>query len=111
MTGLHSWVLTRTARLHTTGICLLGTVAVAVAFTVLRWLGVFVAHWAGLVMLAVTGGNVWVTGVLVLITPVAVALVAVPFALAPVGVLLGCLRERLGGGVGGVRVLSGVSVG
>ncbi|MGW4443956.1 hypothetical protein [Streptomyces sp. NPDC004682] len=106
-----SWALTRTARLHTTGICLLGTVAVAVSFTVLRWLGVFVAHWAGLLMLAVTGGNVWVTGVLVLITPVAVALVAVPFVLAPVGVLLGCLRERLDGGVGGVRVLSGVSVG
>ncbi|MGW4103568.1 hypothetical protein [Streptomyces sp. NPDC004976] len=93
-----SWTLTRTARLHTTGICLLSTVAVSVAFLVLTWPGTYVAHWAGLLMLATTGDNVWVTGVLVIITPVAVALVLLPLALAPMGVLLACLRERLDGG-------------
>ncbi|MFF1278159.1 hypothetical protein ACFVZC_33015 [Streptomyces marokkonensis] len=92
-----SWTLTRTARLRTTGICLLSAVAVAVAFMVLKWLGTYVAHWAGLLMLATTGDNVWVTGVLVIITPVAVALVLLPLALAPMGVLLACLRERLDG--------------
>ncbi|MFE6163924.1 hypothetical protein ACFQ7F_33990 [Streptomyces sp. NPDC056486] len=90
-----SWTLTRTARLRTTGICLLATAAVAVAFAVLQWLGTYVAHWAGLLMLATTDDNVWVTGVLVIITPVAVALVLLPVVLAPVGVLLACLRARL----------------
>lgn len=74
-----SWTLTRTARLHTAAIHLLSTAAVAGAFTVLRWLGTYVAHWAGLLMLATTGGNVWVTGVLVIITPTAVALVLLPW--------------------------------
>ncbi|MGW0778004.1 hypothetical protein ACWD01_31160 [Streptomyces sp. NPDC002835] len=106
-----SWVLTRTARLYTTGIFLLSTVAVAVAFTVLKWLGTYVAHWAGLLILATTGDNVWVTGVLVIITPVAVALVLLPFALAPMGVLLACLRERLDGGTGEARVPSSVPIG
>ncbi|NEB00409.1 hypothetical protein [Streptomyces sp. SID13726] len=95
-----SWRLTRTARLRTTGNFLLGAAAVAVAYLVLKWLGTYVAHWAGLLMLATTDDNVWVTGVLVLITPVAVALVLLPLALAPMGVLLACLHERLDGGVG-----------
>ncbi|MFD4988180.1 hypothetical protein [Streptomyces sp. NPDC058374] len=90
-----SWTLTRTARLRTTGICLLGTAAVAAAFAVLKWLGTYVAHWAGLLMLATTDDNVWVTGVLVIITPVAVALVLLPLVLAPMGVVLACLRARL----------------
>ncbi|WP_406314065.1 hypothetical protein [Streptomyces sp. NBC_00118] len=106
-----SWTLTRTARLGTTGLCLLSAVAVAVAFMVLKWLGAYVAHWAGLLMLATTGGNVWVTGVLVIITPVAVALVLLPLALAPMGVLLACLRERLDGGTGEARVPSGAPIG
>ncbi|MFC4469606.1 hypothetical protein ACFPH6_34755 [Streptomyces xiangluensis] len=106
-----SWTLTRTARLYTTGIFLLSAVAVAVAFTVLKWLGTYVAHWAGLLMLATTGDNVWVTGVLVIITPVAVALVLLPFALAPMGVLLACLRERLDGGTGEARVPSSAPIG
>ncbi|MFE4685242.1 hypothetical protein ACFRNJ_31335 [Streptomyces sp. NPDC056721] len=106
-----SWTLTRTARLRTTGICLLSTVAVAVAFMVLKWLGTYVAHWAGLFMLATTGDNQWVTGVLVIITPVAVALVLLPLALAPMGVLLACLRERLDGGAGEARVPSGAPIG
>lgn len=106
-----SWTLTRTARLRTTGICLLSTVAVAVAFMVLKWLGTYMAHWAGLLMLAATGDNVWVTGVLVIITPIAVALVLLPLALAPMGVLLACLRERLDGGTGKARVPSGASIG
>ncbi|MCG7208228.1 hypothetical protein [Streptomyces arenae] len=97
-----SWTLTRTARLRTTGVCLLGTVAVVAAFMVLKWLGTYVAHWAGLLMLATTDDNVWVTGVLVIITPVAVALLLLPLALAPVGVLLACLRERLDDGAGEV---------
>ncbi|MFF4053874.1 hypothetical protein ACFYZ5_45555 [Streptomyces chartreusis] len=102
-----SWTLTRTARLHTTGIFLLSMVAVAVAFTVHTWLGTYVAHWAGLRMLATTGDNVWVTGVLVIITPVAGALVLLPLALAPMGVLLACLRERLDGRAGEPRAPSG----
>ncbi|MEV6699318.1 hypothetical protein AB0M68_19430 [Streptomyces sp. NPDC051453] len=106
-----SWTLTRTARLGTTGIWLLSAVAVAFAFVVLKWLGAYVAHGAGLLMLATTGGNVWVTGVLVIITPVAVALVLVPLALAPMGVLLACLRERLDGGTGQTRVPSGAPIG
>ncbi|MFF4307149.1 hypothetical protein [Streptomyces sp. NPDC001601] len=112
-----SWTLTRTARLRTTGVCLLGTGAVVVAYMVLKWLGTYVAHWAGLLMLATTDDNVWVTGVLVIITPVAVAvavavaLVFLPLALAPVGVLLACLRERLDGGAGEARAPSGALVG
>lgn len=106
-----SWTLTRTARLRTTGICLLGTVAVAVAFTVLKWPGTYVAHWAGLLMLATTADNVWVTGVLVIITPVAVALVLLPLVLAPMGVMLACLRERLDGSTGEARVPSGATTG
>ncbi|MGI5197359.1 hypothetical protein ACQEVY_27640 [Streptomyces sp. CA-288835] len=106
-----SWTLTGTARLYTTGIFLLGTLAVAVVFNVLKWLGTYVAHWAGLLMLATTEDNVWVTGVLVIITPVAVALVLLPLALAPMGVLLACLRERLDGGTGEVRLPSGAPVG
>lgn len=106
-----SWTLTRTARLHTTGIFLLSTVAAAVAFTVLKWLGTYVAHWAGLLMLATTGDNVWVTGVLVIITPVAVALVLLPLVLAPMGVVLACLRDRLDGSTGEARVPSGAPIG
>ncbi len=106
-----SWTLTRTARLRTTAICLLGTGVVAAAFTVLKWLGTYVAHGAGLLMLAATGDNVWVTGVLVVITPVAVALVLLPLVLAPAGVVLACLRERLGDSAGGARVPSGAPIG
>ncbi|WP_413760642.1 hypothetical protein [Streptomyces sp. MMBL 11-3] len=106
-----SWTLTRTARPHTTGIFLLGTVAVAAAFTVFRWVGTYVAHWVGLLVLATTEDNVWVTGVFVLITPVAVALVLLPFALAPTGVLLACLRERLDARAEGARGSSRVPVG
>ncbi|MFM9500350.1 hypothetical protein ACKI1Q_43125 [Streptomyces galilaeus] len=106
-----SWTLTRTARLYTTGIFLLCTVAVAATFMTLKWLGTYVAHWAGLLMLATTGDNVWVTGVLVIITPIAVALVLLPLALAPMGVLLACLRERLDGGTGEARVPSGAPIG
>ncbi|MGV9357493.1 hypothetical protein [Streptomyces misionensis] len=106
-----SWTLTRTARLHTTAICLLSTAAVAVAFTVLSWLGTYVAHWAGLLMLATTGDNVWVTGVLVIITPIAVALVLLPLVLAPMGVVLACLRERLDGRAKSARVPSGAPIG
>jgi hypothetical protein len=106
-----SWTLTRTARPYTIGIFLLCTLAVAVAFNVLKWLGTYVAHWAGLLMLATTEDNVWVTGVLVIITPVAVALVLLPLALAPMGVLLACLRERLDGGTGEARVPSSAPVG
>ncbi|GGV66588.1 hypothetical protein GCM10010277_74480 [Streptomyces longisporoflavus] len=90
-----SWTLTRTARARTAGIFLLCTAAVGVVFLMFKWLGAYVAHWAGLLMLAVTDDNVWVTGVLVLVTPVAVALVLLPLALAPAGVVLACLRERL----------------
>ncbi|RII15969.1 hypothetical protein DSC45_17140 [Streptomyces sp. YIM 130001] len=90
-----SWVLTRTARLRTTGICFLAAAVVAVALAVLMRLGGYVAHWAGLLMLATTDDNVWVTGVLVIITPVAVALVLLPVVLAPVGVVLARLRARL----------------
>jgi hypothetical protein len=93
-----SWVLTRTARLRISAICLLSAAAVAVVFAVLKGLGTFVAHWAGLLMLATTDDNVWVTGVLVIITPVAVALVLLPFVLAPVGVLLACLHGQLADG-------------
>ncbi|MGI5347310.1 hypothetical protein ACQEU8_03850 [Streptomyces sp. CA-250714] len=66
----------------------------------LKWLGTYVAHWAGLLILATTDDNVWVTGVLVIITPVAVALVLLPLAPAPVGVLLARLREQDDGGPG-----------
>ncbi|SFY48398.1 hypothetical protein [Streptomyces sp. F-1] len=100
-----SWTLTRTARLHTAVIHLLSTAAVAGAFTVLRWLGTYVAHWAGLLMLATTGGNVWVAGVLVIITPTAVALVLLPLVLAPMGVVFACLREWLGGRAGRALVV------
>ncbi|MFF0515512.1 hypothetical protein [Streptomyces sp. NPDC004250] len=106
-----SWTLTRTARQYTTGIFLLSLVAVAVAFMVLKWLGTYVAHWAGLLMLATTGDNVWVTGVLVIITPVAVALVFLPLALVPMGILLACLRERLDGGMEEDRAPSSAPVG
>ncbi|WP_422130598.1 hypothetical protein [Streptomyces misionensis] len=102
-----SWTLTRSARLHTTAICLLNAVAVTVAFTLLKWLGTYVAHWAGLLMLATTGDNVWVTGVLVIITPIAVALVLLPLVLAPTGVMLACLHQRLNGSTGRTRVPSG----
>ncbi|MEV8315039.1 hypothetical protein AB0Q95_12760 [Streptomyces sp. NPDC059900] len=91
-----SWTLTRTARLRTTGIYLLCAAVLAAAFAVLKWLGTFVAHWAGLLMLATTDDNVWITGVLVIITPVAVALVLLPVVLAPVGVVLACLRGAPG---------------
>ncbi|MER6693772.1 hypothetical protein [Streptomyces minutiscleroticus] len=106
-----SWTLTRTARLRTTGTLLLSTAAIAAVFTVLKWLGTYVAHWAGLLMLATTDDNVWVTGVLVVITPAAVALVLLPFALAPAGVLFACLRERLDGGTGQARVPVAAPVG
>ncbi|MGX1267177.1 hypothetical protein [Streptomyces phaeoluteigriseus] len=106
-----SWTLTRTAPLYTIGIFLLGTAAVAITFMALKWLGTYVAHWAGLLMLATTGHNVWVTGVLVIITPIAVALVLLPFALAPMGILLACLRERLEGGTGEARVPSSAPIG
>ncbi|MEU6763868.1 hypothetical protein ABZ916_15260 [Streptomyces sp. NPDC046853] len=87
-----SWTLTRRARLRTTWTYLLCAAAIAVAFAVLKLLGTYVAHWAGLLMLATTDDNVWVTGVLVIITPIAVALVLLPLVLAPVGVVLACLR-------------------
>jgi hypothetical protein len=90
-----SWTLTRRARARTAGIVLLCAAVAGVAFLVFARLGSCVAHWAGLVMLAATDDNVWVTGVLVLITPVAVALVLLPWALAPVGIVLACLRQRL----------------
>lgn len=106
-----SWTLTRTARLRTAGIFLLGTAVTAVAFMVLKWLGTYVAHGAGLLMLAATGDNVWVTGVLVVITPVAVALVLLPLVLAPAGVVLASLHERLDGGAGRARVPSGAPLG
>ena len=61
-------------------------------------------------MLATTDDNVWVTGVVVLIVPVAVALVLLPLALAPVGVLPACLRERLDDGPEAARVPSWASV-
>ncbi|AEN08069.1 MULTISPECIES: hypothetical protein [unclassified Streptomyces] len=102
-----SWTLTRTARLRTTGVFLLCSAAITIVFIVLKWLGTYVAHWAGLLMLATTDDNVWVTGVLVIITPVAVALVLLPLVLAPVGVVLACLRERLDDGVGRAGAPSG----
>ncbi|WP_345496289.1 hypothetical protein [Streptomyces flavovirens] len=102
-----SWTLTRTARLRTTGVFLLCSAAVTAVFIVLKWLGTYVAHWAGLLMLATTDDNVWVTGVLVVITPVAVALVLLPLVLAPVGVVLACLRERLDDGAGRADAPSG----
>jgi hypothetical protein len=90
-----SWTLTRTARTRTAGLCLGCAAAVARVFTGLEWLGTYVAHGAGLLMLAATDDNVWITGILVIVTPVAVALVLVPLALAPAGVLLACWRARL----------------
>ncbi|MFF6999593.1 hypothetical protein ACFY93_32295 [Streptomyces sp. NPDC008313] len=93
-----SWRLTRMARAYTAGILLLCTAPVGVVIAMSTWLGVHVAHWGGLLMLAVTDDNVWVAGVLVLITPVAVALVLLPLALAPAGVALACLRQRLAHG-------------
>jgi hypothetical protein len=104
-----SWTLTRAARPLTTGIGLLGAAVPTAAFLVLKRLGTYVAHWAGLLMLATTDDNVWITGILVLITPVAVALVLLPLALAPVGVLLACLRELLHDG-GGPRTRPPVSI-
>lgn len=106
-----SWKLTRTARLRTAGICLLGTAVAAAAFALLKWFGAYVAHWAGLLMLATTDDNVWITGVLVIIVPVAVALVLLPPFLAPTGVVLACLRERLDGRTGEPRAPSGATTG
>ncbi|MFI6567217.1 hypothetical protein [Streptomyces sp. NPDC050534] len=54
-----------------------------------------------------TDDNVWVTGVLVVITPIAVALVLLPFALAPMGVLLARLHERLDGDMGRAQLCDG----
>ncbi|MFE0537810.1 hypothetical protein ACFW20_27660 [Streptomyces nigra] len=105
-----SWTLTRAARSRTTGLWLLGLGVLAVAFTLLKWIGTYVAHGAGLLVLATTDDNVWVTGVLVLIVPVAVALVLLPLPLAPVGVLLACLRERLDHDPEAARVPSWASV-
>ncbi|MDT6985339.1 hypothetical protein ACFSUJ_33290 [Streptomyces lusitanus] len=93
-----SWMTTRAARVRTATLFLLCTGATAAAFLLFRRLGAYVAHWAGLIMLATTDDNVWVTGVLVTITPAAVALVLLPLALAPAGAVLACWRKRLAHG-------------
>ncbi|WP_338145704.1 hypothetical protein [Streptomyces scabichelini] len=78
-----SWSLTRGSRGKTYGICLLVTVAVALVFTLLRYAATPLAHPAGLAMLWISGDNVYITGVLVLITPTAVALLLLPLVAMP----------------------------
>ncbi|MEV0221687.1 hypothetical protein [Streptomyces sp. NPDC050704] len=78
-----SWVLTRRARWKTFRIGLPLTAAVVLVFFLLRYAAAPVAHLLGLGMLRISGDNVWVTGVLVLITPTAVALLLLPLAILP----------------------------
>lgn len=78
-----SWVLTRGSVWKTSGICLLITATVTLAFTLLQYAAGPIAHPVGLAMLWLSGGNVYITGVLVLITPTAVALLLLPLVVLP----------------------------
>lgn len=78
-----SWALTRGSTWKTSGICLLITAMVAIAFTLLQYAAGPIAHPAGLAMMWLSGGNVYITGVLVLITPTAVATLMLPLVILP----------------------------
>lgn len=78
-----SWALTRSAQWQTYGIGLLLTATVVLVFFLLRYAAEPVAHPLGLAMLWLSGDNVYITGVLVLITPTAVALLLLPLVILP----------------------------
>ncbi|MFI2207022.1 hypothetical protein ACH47Z_41270 [Streptomyces sp. NPDC020192] len=82
--ALHrSWVLTRHARWRTLGVGTLVTVAAVSVFGLARYAAAPLAHLAGLGMLWLSDGNVWITGVLVMILPTAVALLLLPPVVMP----------------------------
>ncbi|MET9758134.1 hypothetical protein ABZ016_03615 [Streptomyces sp. NPDC006372] len=94
-----SWVLTRRARWRTLGVGTLVTAGAVLVFWLARYAAAPLAHYAGLGMLWLSGGNVWITGVLVKILPTAVALlllppVVMPLVCAVVARLHGELREQ-----------------
>jgi hypothetical protein len=78
-----SWVLTRRARWRTLGLGALVTAAAVLVFWLARYAAAPLAHLAGLGMLWLSDGNVWITGVLVLILPTAVALLLLPPVVMP----------------------------
>ncbi|WP_033322756.1 hypothetical protein [Streptomyces yerevanensis] len=78
-----AWALTKGAPWKTYGIGLLLTAFVVLGFVVLRYAATPLAHPIGLAMLWLSGDNVWVTGVLVLITPTAIALLLMPLVVLP----------------------------
>ncbi|MGW6454482.1 hypothetical protein ACWF94_00900 [Streptomyces sp. NPDC055078] len=78
-----SWALTRGSLGRTAGVCLLLAVTSVLVFLLLRYAAAPVARPAGLAMLEISGDNVFITGVLVLITPTAVALLLLPLTVMP----------------------------
>ncbi|MEU6548694.1 hypothetical protein ABZ915_00185 [Streptomyces sp. NPDC046915] len=78
-----SWRLTRRARWRTLGLGTLVTVGAVLVFGLARYAAAPLAHPAGLGMLWLSDGNVWITGVLVLILPTAVALLLLPPLVMP----------------------------
>ncbi|MGA5898036.1 hypothetical protein [Streptomyces venetus] len=78
-----SWVLTRRARWRTLGVGALLTGGAVLFFWLARYAAAPLAHFAGLGMLWLSDGNVWITGVLVKILPTAVALLLLPPLVMP----------------------------
>ncbi|MEU5592769.1 hypothetical protein [Streptomyces sp. NPDC020298] len=78
-----SWVLTRRARWRTVGVGMLVTAGAVLVFGPARYAAAPLAHFAGLGMLWLSDGNVWITGVLVMILPTAVALLLLPPVVMP----------------------------
>ncbi|MEV5607507.1 hypothetical protein [Streptomyces sp. NPDC052225] len=78
-----SWRLTRRARGRTLGLGVLATAATVLVFWLGRYAAAPLCHPLGLAMLWLSGDNVWITGVLVLILPTAVALLLLPPLVMP----------------------------
>ncbi|MGW7256429.1 hypothetical protein [Streptomyces sp. NPDC054834] len=78
-----SWVLTHRARWRTLGVGTLVTVGALLVLGLARYAAAPLAHFAGLGMLWLSDGNVWITGVLVKILPTAVALLLLPPVVMP----------------------------
>ncbi|WP_328494306.1 hypothetical protein OHS59_17370 [Streptomyces sp. NBC_00414] len=94
-----SWVLTRRARWRTLGLGTLVTGAAVLVFTLALYAAAPLVHFAGLGMLWLSGDNVWITGVLVMVLPSAIALLLLPPLVMPLvcavfARLHGDLRQR-----------------
>ncbi|WP_030903897.1 hypothetical protein [Streptomyces sp. NRRL F-5126] len=96
-----SWVLTRRARWRCFWQGLLVTGAAVLVFLAGRLAAAPVAHFAGLGMLWLSDGNVWITGVLVKVLPTVVAfLLLTPLVMPPACTVAVRLHGDLGAGEG-----------